>query len=1228
MRQILPAISLWLTLWCVLTGWSAFAQSDRGTITGTVADPAGAVVANAPIQARNVDNGALYEGATSTTGNYTLAQLPAGTYEVSVSVPGFKKYTRQGLTVQVAEVLRIDMILEVGSSSESVTVSEAAALLNTESGDLSHNVSTSTMDSLPILGIGTNQAGSTGIRNPNAVLELIPGTFYSGNSQVRINGVPNNTQGIQIEGMDATNGNNPNITGATQASVDAIQEMTIQVSNYAAEFGQVGGGLFSITMKSGTNQFHGTGYDYFVNEDLNAGAPFTDAPAGTGNPRARQRRNDYGFTLGGPIWLPKIYNGRDRTFFFFSWEEYREAQTVATQFATIPTTAYRSGDFSAAILPNAKVIGTDPLGRQMLEGMVYDPNSTRTVNGVSVRDPFPNNAVPQNRFDPVAVKIQDLYPQPKGPDATALVNNYLPVFPTARVTTVPSIKGDHLFGTKGKLSFYWTRVRSSAAPPGPPNGTNSGLPDPLVTATATFIRTHIERLNYDHTLSPTLLLHFGAGYQNVSQDLPTVTSTGAQLNYNAAQELGLHGAIVNRFFPPMSGLLAANGTGGSVNLGGATDANSLTQRPTFNTSLTWVKNNHTYKIGSEFRTEGYPAINVSNTSGSYVFSPAQTGQPFQNTAVNGTNVGFGYASFLLGQVQQVSISNPVEPRLGKKQFGVYAQDSWKITRRLTFDYGIRYDYSTYLREQYGRAPFFSAAAVNPKANRLGGTIYDGSGPGRCNCSVANNYPYAVAPRLGVAYQITPKTVARGGFGIVYSGTETNNQAAGGLAGSSNTIIAPSFGASVTSLAVGIPASFDPPPWPNYDPGQYPTGFPTPGGSAPLVDQNAGRPARQYQWSVGVQREIFKNLAVEAAYVGNLGVWWNAPILLNLNELTPQILAAVGLDPTKPADQALLTSTLSSATAAARGFNKPAYAGFPLGQTVAQALRPYPQYTTIPTYWDPLGKTWYNALQLKATKRFSHGLSFVSTFAWSKSLTLGAENDPGAGTGGLALANDVMNRNANKYLSLYDQPLQFNISANYTTPNLRTNKIVSWLARDWTYGVYVSYRSGLPLEVPIAQNNPNLSNLLFQPTFANRVAGQPLFLKDLNCHCFDPQTTVVLNPNAWADPPTGQFGSSPAYYSDFRKQRRPQENMNLGRTWRIKERATLNIRAEFTNVFNRSVVGDPTDTNAKAQITYLPNGNISGGFGSINATSSPTGTGTAAIVNLAPRNGTLVARFTF
>jgi len=404
-----------------------------------------------------------------------------------------------------------------------------------------------------------------------------------------------------------------------------------------------------------------------------------------------------------------------------------------------------------------------------------------------------------------------------------------------------------------------------------------------------------------------------------------------------------------------------------------------------------------------------------------------------------------------------------------------------------------------------------------------------------------------------------------------------------------------------------------------------------------MDPNAGRPARQYQWSVGFQREITKDMVAEASYVANRGVWWQAPVLLNLNAISPQALAARGLSLNNSADLTLLTSLLSSTTAQQRGFSNPPYPGFPLGQTVAQSLRPFPQFTTIPVYWDPLGKSWYDSLQMKVTKRLSRGLFFLSTFTWSKSLVLGTETgEPNPGSAGGALVNDVFKRNQNKYISAYDRPYDFNTSITYTTPKLGGNKVVSWILSDWTYGANLQYSSAPPLQVPLAQSNLN-SYVLYGPTspptaisFANRVPGVPLYTVDLNCHCYDPNKTFVLNPAAWVDPAAGQYGASPAYYNDYRAQRRPRENMNFGRTFRMGEdgRYTFSIRMEFSNVFNRAFWGDPSGTaltNAKLQQTYLPNGNTSAGFGRV-LTTAPSAFG--SVFNLYPRQGVLVGRFTF
>ena len=263
MRRILAV------LLCVVAG-AAWGQTDRGTITGTIVDPAGAVLSAAPIELRNAETGAVYQAESSATGNYTLPQIPTGNYEMSVSVAGFKRFVRQNIALGVAQTLRVDIALEVGLASESVTVTDEVTLLKTESGELSHNVATSTVNQLPVLAIGA-QAGSSAIRNPASVVVLIPGVYHEANTNLKVNGSPANTATYRIEGQDASNGYVPGRPQQVQPSVDAIQEVAIQTSNFAAEFGQVGGGLFNYTMKSGTNQWHGSVYDYFVNEAFNAG---------------------------------------------------------------------------------------------------------------------------------------------------------------------------------------------------------------------------------------------------------------------------------------------------------------------------------------------------------------------------------------------------------------------------------------------------------------------------------------------------------------------------------------------------------------------------------------------------------------------------------------------------------------------------------------------------------------------------------------------------------------------------------------------------------------------------------------------------------------------------------------------------------------------------------------------------------------------------------------------
>ncbi len=1190
-------------------------QSDRGTVTGTVADPAGAVVPNAPIEAKNSETGAVFQAASSDTGNFTLAQLPVGNYELSVAVAGFKKYVRQNVIVGVAQTVRVDIVLEVGAATEAVTVTEQSSLLKTESGELSTTVQAQRMVDMGALGIGGTNSTSQGLRTYLAEIVLVPGASAPGSGfifGVRVNGSPNGTQRTVIDGADSTNQIN-SVQAGTGASMDAMQETAIQTSNFAAEFGQVGGGLFNVTMKSGTNQYHGVGYDYLVNEAFNASTPFTNA-------LPRTRRNDYGFNLGGPVWIPKVYNGKDKTFFFYNREQYREFYVVNDTAITVPTAAYRAGNFATAITNRSA--GNDPLGRAMLEGMIFDPKSQRTVNGQQIRDQFVNNAIPFAQQDKVALAIQALIPNPTNATATAL--NYLPSFPNDRVTTNESVKIDHQLTPKIKVSGTWLTNATSTQYSQSLNA-SEGLPALITQTRGSFSRSMNWRFNLDYTLSPTMLLHVGIGSLQYLLDdhSPTTNFQDSTIGLAGVPNPGGR-------FPSISGLCATGaapacaGTGGMANMGptvAGLSAQSLTKQftPTYGTNLTWVKGNHTYKFGGELRTFGYPFHNLSSTNGSFAFSTNQTAQPYaQSSTVQNVTLGFPYASFLLGLVNNGVVNPPADLKTGKQFWGFYAQDSWKITRRLTLDYGLRYDYDTYPREQYGRMPTASLAVPNPTAGgHPGGVIYEAT----CNCKFASNYPYALGPRVGVAYQITSKLVFRGGIAIAYDGTAT---AATGTnsASANNAFQAPAFGDGAMKLDQGVPAGYLL-PWPNFSPGAYPNpNFPgNLNGPTSIVDQNAGRPARQIQWSAGVQYGITRNTVVEASYVGNRGAWWLSSVLDNYNALSVNALTAAGLDVNSAADRAILRAQIGS-TAAGRFQNKLPYAGFPLTSTVAQSLRPFPQFTSgLGPLWAPQGRTWYDSLQSKVTQRLWHGLEAAYAFTWAKELQLGTEG----GT-----INDVFNRSQNKTISGFSRPLVSTISINYRTPAPAGNKIVSQALRDWAFGTILTYASGTPILAPTSTNN--LSTLLFRSTYYSRDPGQPLFLKDLNCHCIDPTKDLVLNPKAWVNPTDGQWGAAAPYYNDYRYQRRPSESMSVGRVFQFGTEAhpmKVTVRMNFTNIFNRLEMsnpgGSPSTPTTTGNVQGVPactgvNKCITGGFGAINFASGAT--------FLPARQGTLEMRFSF
>jgi hypothetical protein len=1169
-----------------------------------VVDPSGAVVPGAQITLTNADTDLRYQTVSTNTGNYTVPSLPSGTYKMTVEANGFSRLEQTNVRVQVAITTRLDVTLQVGQATQQIEVSEQTSLLKTENAEVSTTVSGEKINSLPInFGIG---AGA--IRNPLSFSQLTPGANITGWNTVSVNGMPQYSYRIIFEGQESTNSIDPRASDELQPSVEAIQEFTLQTSNFAAEFGQVAGGLFNFTSRSGTNQYHGSAYVYATNEALGAGIPFTDNGNG-GHVRPSKKLYDYGVSFGGPVYIPKVYQGKNRTFFFFNLERYRDRETLYNGIHTMPTDAFLRGDLSAML--TGRNLGTDFAGRPIMQNAIYDPNTTVVDSaGRLVRDVFPNNIIPQSRINPVSAKILALLPKAQ---TASLVNNIALAGPFWKLQQIPSVKIDHSLSPNSRLSGYWSMEATDKL-----NG-QDGMPPVLSVARDQTIRSQTVRFNLDQTLAPTLLLHVGAGilyYHNPDTSPPVST------DFDSAGQLGLQGAPGTGF--PRIGALGSDTYGGmTMTLGPTNRGLYVSAKPTGVAQLTWVHGSHTYKTGAEWKLETFTNKSDIGLSPSLGFGSGVTAQNlYGQTLPSGTAIGNSFATFLLGLYDSGSVGNTTDPQYRKTAWGFFIQDTWKVTRKFTLDYGLRYDLEQPMRELWHRTSTFRMDVANPNANgRLGGVLYEGSGAGRCNCNLVPTYPYAIAPRLSGAYQFNPKTVLRAGWGITYSGTYAFNYiGAGNSQGMGyNTVnfVAPQSGVPVGSLSNPLVYDHSALYAASYNPGLLVTPGAAVQGSPSNVDPNGGRPPRINQYTVSLQREITKDLFTEAAFVGNHAVWLVAGGgMINYNSFSPDYLKSLGLDITNAADRTLLTSTITSATAVARGFVKP-YANFPDSGTVLQSLKPFPQYSGVGSSWAPLGSSWYDALQVKVTKRMSHGLDATLAYAFSKTLNSYSGN------------GDLTKRSTFKSLDPNDRPHLLTMSFNYMTQPvgfLKHNRVASAVLAGWNIGSVLQYQSGPLLAAPSSNNSLGT----YLPGYATRqfrVPGVPLYQKDINGK-IDPTQDIILNPAAWTDQAAGVFGTGTVYYSDLRGKRRPVESMSIGKRFPLhKEGVFLAVRAEFFNIFNRNeVVSDPSTGSPSNPPTRDNLGRLTGGFGYMNytAVSSNSVGGTFP----APRSGQIVIRLQF
>ena len=1151
-------IELALVILCFsMSPTASLAQTNEGAIAGNVVDESGAVVTGAKVTALNQDTGVRHE-TVSQEGGYRFTSLPIGLYDVTVQREGFSNLTQTGVRVQVSSTTSVNVTLRVGGAAQNVTVVAEGETIKSDTADIGTVVNTKQVLELP-LALG----GVGALRSPEAFTFLAPGTTGPGTANnsngvfiSKVNGGQNFGNEILLDGASILRTENGSSFDEAAPSVEAIQEFKIFTSTFSAQYDRTTGGIDSFTTKAGTNRYHGTAYDIFRNTALDANTWFNSgyrakcAP-GDSDCRARydtppDRKNDYGINLGGPVQIPKIYDGKNKTFFFFNWEQYKQTQG-GTIVSTVPTLPQRTGDFSQ-ILTTAQ-IGTNPCdGSPVFRGQIFDPATQRVgPTGVPCRTAFPGNIVPANRISQVAKNVLNYLPPPNSPGAT---QNYTNVDANPLTNTVWTLRVDHSFSDRSRMFGMYsgrdnTRFTAGARAYPAPADSNGWKQD--------FI-THYTRAGWDFTFTPTLLNHLNIGFNRTdSKNYTDSALAGLVSGLDWDAKLGIRGTSgIN--FPNF------NFGEGIRGMGRTNNTDNIDNGWRFNESLMWVKGRHSLTFGADARPQLYARLGEAQQSGVFNFGRNASSA---SQALSG-NSGNGFASFLLGSPDNANLYRTSHfPRWVHAYYAVFVQDDFKITNTLTLNLGFRYNLDLPRRESFNDTSNFSPTAPNPAAgNRLGALVFGTT----CNCNTqwADTYKKAFSPRLGFAWApaaLHSNTVVRGGYGIFYGPlqyTDSGGQSIQGYAAQPNFFNADNF-TPAFSLDTGVPA-FTPPPVvdPSYVNGQIPF----------YIAPRFGRPSMTQSWSMQIQQKLASNLVGTVGYVAQRSTHLRSA-LLNINNISPGSFALGDA----------LNSGITSANAQRVGVTAP-YAGF--SGNVSQALRPYPQYGRInTTILENVGQTSYHSLQATLEQRFHAGLSLQASFTWAKTLTDADSLIPQTNAG-VAQNQSPYNLSLDKALSIQDIPLTFTAAWIYELPFgkgkrwLNGNRLVSATLGGWQIAGVQRYQSGEPVSFGCATGIPGWDNCIR----FNRGAGQPIYSAQVSNGVFDPFVNRYYNPAAFVDPNASRNGGAyrlgdyPRVNGDARMKPYYNEDFSVIKNMHVFESASLQFKTEFLNAFNRHVFATP------------------------------------------------------
>jgi len=1081
----------------------AYGQTTSGAVNGIVRDESGAVVPNAKVFLKNEATEVEVVVETNSSGYYNFVNIQPGNYGLNVTASGFKKAVQPRFTVGVNQTVTHDFSLSIGEVTQTVEVTAEAALLQQSTSELGTVITEQAVKELPLNGrnftqllmltpgatpVNTAQGngGGTGFNAPLA----LPGSTFIIPS---INGQWNRSNLFLLDGIV-----NEFFFGSSYAIlpiIDAVQEFKVQSHNDKAEYGGVLGGVINVVSRSGGNSLHGSAWEFVRNDYFDARDPFKDAAAKGPTPF---RQNMFGATVGGPVYIPKLYNGKDKTWFFFGYEGWRYSR-AQQQLYNVPTNAELAGDFSNSV--NQQII--------------YDPATTR-VNPANpqqfIRDPFPGNIIPSNRINPMTRNYILAYfdrPVPTGVAGFNAINSR----PQTSDANTYQVKIDHRFGNNDSV---WFRLSDLSNPQVIPNTQKSDFvyyQDPKNIAGG-----------WNHLFSPSIILDSKFGFVTQPVNQFGVSSSGFEI----MQQLG-YGGIGE--FGPVDLAMAAPYGGSGI----ATPRPNIDRQYHFAEGLSWLRGNHYLKFGTQFVWQTRDNL---TTGHQYVFQNAQTADP-QNQGRTGNSL----ASALLGLPQQ-STFRKQNYRTEYPSWGLYAQDEWKLSPKITLNLGFRFDH-------YG-VPHLTAGMNNGFDWNTGDWLIGGgklpppcSQTGKAPCipgdgtlaSIPNGNHIRVGekedfthpvwdgfqPRLGLAWRVRDKTVIRGGYGLVFdvfTGISQSSQQSIGT-WPDRQFSQPTFnfaGQPLTTVQDIQGQTNSPLPGP------------TPFGSAGWYIDPHFKNAYSHQWNVEVQQQLTDSLILSVAYVGS-----------RTHRLDHNGLA-------------------NTATTPGPGTTEE-----------VRLRRPFPYQTTM-NYSLSIGQAWYDSFQFKADRRFSSGLQFLVSYTWSKSLDLGASGwfaaENGASQGNAAL-QDYYNPKGSKGVSGYDVPHFLSISSIYELPfgkgKPRLNSGVgAAILGGWQTNVIAQIRSGQPYNLAVVGDVANIGNEI-----AGRNYARPNIIGDPKISNPTPQRW--FNPAAFAIPSFsyGAFGRNV-----LRSDGVANVDFSLFKNIPFGETVKLQLRAEIFNIFNMMSFGVP------------------------------------------------------